>query len=136
MNTEFYSFKDQILYICIIRKWYSFQDLDATTKLETKNFDALTIGTIYQVVELTMRTSDKGDQVVAGVIEKEAPLNTMQYVYLPSSLAKNFNSAKVKQWADKISKGAKAFFKYKSKMQTNFGTGYKFIAEWVKSSES
>ena len=42
---------------------------------------------------------------------------------------------KVKQWGDKISKGAEAFFKYKSKMQTNFGTGYKFITEWVKSSE-
>ena len=80
-----------------------------------------------------MRTTDKGDQVIGGVIEKDAALNTMKYVYLPTCLCKNFNAAKVKQWGGKISKGAKAYFKYKSKVATNYGTGYKFDAEWVKS---
>ena len=111
-----------------------FQELNETTKLETKNFDSLTSGSTYQVVELFMKTTDKGDQVVAGVIQKDAPLNTMQYVYMPTILCKNFNAAKVSQWGNKISKGAKAFFKYKSKVTTNYGVGYKFDAEWVKNS--
>ena len=127
-------FKKEIFCAMAFLNWKTYlQELNERASLETKNFDSLMVGGTYQVKELFMKGTEKGEQVVAGVILKDAASTNMQYVYMPSTLVKNFTSEKVQQWNSRISKGSKAFFKYKGKSQINFGVGYKFDAEWVRS---
>lgn len=81
-----------------------------------------------------MKNTEKGDQTCAAVMKKDSDSTSLQYVYMPSCLVKNFTPQKVKQWGSRIEKGAKAYFKYVAKTKTNYGIGYKFDATWVKNS--
>lgn len=109
-----------------------FQELNDVTEREIKNFDSLTIGTIYQITEMYMKQTPSGDQVVGGIVPKDQENDTIRFVYLVTSLTKKFNAQKVSMWNAKITKGAKAYFKYIGKEKIKFGCGYKFNATWVK----
>lgn len=79
-----------------------------------------------------MQEINNKEQIIAAVMKKDDASQTLKYVYLVSDLVKHFSADKVKQWNARISKGAKAFFKFNGKVATKFGVGYKFSAEWHK----
>lgn len=81
-----------------------------------------------------MKQTKTGEQVVGGITKKdEEPIDdNIEYVWLPSTLTNNFNADKVSAWNSRIKNGAKAFFIYKGRQNIPYGSGYKFMAEWVK----
>ena len=76
--------------------------MDLKNTNDKKNSDALTINEVCRVVDMFMKQTKTGEQVVAGITKKdEEPIDdNIEYVWLPSTLTNNFNpvSAAVAIW--------------------------------------
>jgi len=89
----------------------------------------LRVGVIYELKDIYSMLVDDRLAIVGGFTDNVS--DTIVYVWLPSSLVKNYDENKVKQLKEKIDAGKRGFAVYKGEKLTKYNTmSYDFV--WVR----
>ena len=93
--------------------------------------DALSAGSIYKLNDIYSLKIDGRLAIVGGVVQGGDNVSNVVYVWMPTSLVKNFNEDMVRTVGKSVAAGKVARFVYKGMKAGKYGKDF-YDAEWVK----